>query len=131
MSWEAGGRAGKLGIQYEQRWVVRQLLKTLAERIARVRVEPLGHDEHGVDVWIETNDSLKIAQQCKGQLGDQVNWSLGDLDRKGVLRFLKFQLERDGSLEFVFVSSIPAKPFDSLADRARRSCDAREFLDFQ
>lgn len=131
MSWEAGGRAGKRGIQYEQRWVVRQLLKMLAERITRVRVEPLGDDEHGVDVWIETNDGLQIAQQCKGQLGDQSNWNLGDLDRKGVLRFLKFQLERDGAHEFAFVSSIPAKPLDSLADRARRSCDAREFLDNQ
>ena len=131
MSWEAGGRAGKLGIRYEQRWVVRQLLKMLAERIARVRVEPLGDDERGVDVWVEMNDGHKIAQQCKGQLGDQANWSLKDLDRKGVLRFLKFQLERDGAHEFAFVSSIPAKPFDSLADRARRSCDAREFVDSQ
>ena len=131
MSWEAGGRAGKRGIQYEQRWVVRQLLKMLVERIARIRVEPLGNDEHGVDVWIETNDGRQTAQQCKGQHGDQSNWSLDALDRKGVLRFLKSQLERDGTHEFAFVSSIPAKPFDSLADRARRSCDAREFLDNQ
>src|SRR5688500_18182410 len=95
MAFEAGGYASKLGERYEGRWVVRQLLFLLQERLRSVTLEAVGDDEDGVDVWIERVDGVREAQQCKAGNGTKKEWTFADLARRGVMEYAKRQLERD------------------------------------
>jgi hypothetical protein len=85
MSYEPGGYADKLGNRFEGRWVVRQFLLLLHERLRAVTVEAVGDDETGVDLWVERVDGSREAQQCKARNGAKANWSFADLARRGVL----------------------------------------------
>lgn len=67
MAFERGGYADKRGNQYEDRWVVKQLLRVLNEEILSVTVEPVGEDERGVDLWVTRCDGTRQAQQCKAR----------------------------------------------------------------
>ena len=48
---EPGGRAEKLGNEYERLWGVEQLFRVLAGDAQWVRPEGRGADEKGVDLW--------------------------------------------------------------------------------
>ena len=104
----AGGRANKLGNRYEGRWLTKQLLRLLNEEIRSVSVEAIGDDERGVDLWIERSDGIREAHQCKSRNRSEESWSVGGLSARGVLRDMRFQLDRKPRCEFVFVSAIPA-----------------------
>lgn len=132
MAFEPGGIADKLGNRYEGRWVAKQLLRLLNEEIRSVTVEAIGDDEHGVDLWIETNDGNRQAQQCKARNGSKESWSISDLRARGVLSHLQFQLDRDPSIEFGFVSGIGATLFHDICESARNSNqNPEDFFNYQ
>lgn len=132
MALEPGGYADKLGNRYEGRWVARQLLLLLCERIASVTLESVGDDEAGVDLWVERLDGTREAQQCKAENGTKSNWSLKDLRSRGVLSHLRTQLERDNGNRFSFVSSTPANHLRDLSRSARDSLgDVGSFYEHQ
>ena len=121
MSFEMGGLADKLGNRYEGRWVAKKLLDLLDEKIRSVTIEAIGDDEKGVDLWIEENNGVRRAQQCKARNKSKESWSINDLKSKGVLNHLKDQLDRDPQYEFEFVSGVGARLFGDICDYARRS----------
>ena len=121
MAFERGGYADKLGNRFELRWVVKQYLHVLSGELVSVYHEPVGTDEEGVDVWIETDDGLREAQQCKGELAAKAAWSMADMNGKGILSRLKNQLERDAAHRFSLVSATPAPMLRDLSRSARDS----------
>ena len=117
---EPGGYADKLGNRYEGRWVVRQLLRLLLEEIQSVTIEAVGDDEHGVDLWIGHHDGTREAQQCKVGNGRAPQWSIADLSRRGILTYMRLQLERSPLHRYTFVTGVPVD-LDELVRSARDS----------
>jgi hypothetical protein len=100
---ERGGYAEKLGNRYEGRWVVRQALRLLNEAIRSITAEAVGDDEAGVDLWIERKDGVREAQQCKVGNAENPDLSMAALNQKGILHYLRRQLEPEGSYEFALI----------------------------
>lgn len=105
MAVEPGGRANKLGNEYERLWGVLQLLHVVGGEPTSVLPEGLGPDEKGVDVWVRRTDGKRIGYQCKRENGKKGKWSIADLQREGILANAKFQLDRGNEYRFAFVSS--------------------------
>ena len=132
MAFEPGGIADKLGNRYEGRWVAKQLLRLLNEEIRSVTVEAIGNDERGVDLWIQKNNGIRQAQQCKARNGSRESWSIRDLGSRGVLSYLQFQLDRDSTIEFGFVSGIGAILLHDICDSTRNSNqNPEDFFNYQ
>lgn len=130
MAFEHGGRAGKLGDDYERLWGVKQLLLLVTGELKSVVNEPSGEDEEGVDYWVRHPDDTREAQQCKGENRNKGTWSFADLNEAKVLRNAKKQLERDDSHRFYFVSGKPVPMLQTMSNFARRSNhDADAFID--
>ncbi|MFH1213493.1 MAG: ATP-binding protein [Candidatus Neomarinimicrobiota bacterium] len=121
MSMEPGGYACKIGNRYERLWIVRQIIDLLNEKITSVIIEDVGDDEKGVDLWITHKDGHKEAQQCKYGNTLESNWSIASLNSRGVLKSIIYQLDRDPSNEFSFISSIGALQLQDLIKRAKDS----------
>ena len=118
MAVERGGRADKLGNEYERLWVVKQLLFVLQSEAHSVLSEGLGDNERGVDVWVGYSDGTRTGYQCKRQNGSKGSWSVGDL--KEILKNAEFQLRRDLRYRFGFVSKDPAPYLGDLIERTGR-----------
>ncbi|MCX5638316.1 MAG: hypothetical protein NTX52_11585 [Planctomycetota bacterium] len=121
MAFEPGGYADKLGNRYEGRWVVKQLLRMLNEEIHSLTIEAVGDDERGVDVVIVKNDGATQFQQCKARNASKESWDISDLNIRGILRNMQFQLDRNPSNEFALVTGVPASAFGDICESARNS----------
>ncbi len=121
MALEPGGYADKLGNYYEERWIAKQLLLLLAEEIQSVTIEAVGADNQGVDVVIMDKNNLTHFQQCKSRNASHEYWSIADLYRIGILKNIKFQLDRSSNNRFVLVTAIPATNFGDICQSARIS----------
>lgn len=121
MAFETGGRADKFGNQYEDMWVVKQLLLLLKEDILSVTIEAIGDDERGVDVWIEHKDGTKEAQQCKARNGSNESWTVNQLKEKKIIENMFYHLNRKKNASFAFVSAIPSTLLGDLCNDARNS----------
>jgi hypothetical protein len=127
MSSEAGGRADKLGNEYERLWVVWHLIELIAERATSVLIEPPGEDERGTEFWVGRSDGTREAHQCKRENGTIGYWSAASLESKRVLSNAIYQLRRDPSHTFLFVSGDKVRHVSDLAERARAYGDAKVF----
>ncbi len=121
MPLESAGLGDKLGNRYEGRWVAKQLLALLNEEIQSVIIEAIGDDEQGVDLWVENKQGIRQAQQCKARNASEEYWRMGDLNAKGILKYLQSQLDRDPEVQYALVSSVGSETFKDICDRARRS----------
>jgi len=128
MPFESGGMSDKLGNRYEGRWVAHQLLSLLDEKVHSVTIEAIGDDERGVDLWVQQNDGTREAQQCKARNASKEYWSVADFANRGVLENLQFQLNRDPSYKFVFISSVGSGTFNDICEYSRRSDDNPELF---
>jgi len=132
MAFEPGGMADKLGNRYEGRWVAKQLLGLLDEKIQSVTIELIGLNEQGVDLLITKKDGIRQLQQCKARLGSSESWSIADLKNKGILLNLKNHLDRDPQQEFALISPIPARNLADICDSARNSnANPKDFYQYQ
>jgi len=132
MAFEPGGTADKLGNRYEGRWVAKQLLRLLNEEITSVTVEPIGPDEHGVDLLVVKKDGTRQLQQCKARLGNRESWSVATLKEKGILAHLKNHLVREPQQEFALVSPIPFQCLNDICESSRNSNDnPKDFVQYQ
>lgn len=120
MAVEPGGRANKLGNEYERLWGVLQLLHVVGGEATSVLPEGLGPDEKGVDVWVRQTDGKRVAYQCKRENGTKGKWSIADLQREGILANARYQLDRGNEYRFAFVSSDPAPILSDLCERTER-----------
>lgn len=125
MSPRVGGEADKFGNRYEGVWTVRQLLYVLAGRVDSITVEEPGELGEGVEFTVRRDDETEV-HQSKRQLGSANGWTVRSLDREGVLNAAHRHVA--SGRRFQFISAIPARDLDELADRARRSNDLETFI---
>lgn len=104
MASEQGGRADKLGNEFERLWAVRHLIEIVAGKAVWVRIECLGDDERGTEFWVARPDGTREAHQCKRENASAGRWSVSELEAKRIISNAKFQLDRDPAYRFVFVS---------------------------
>ncbi len=126
MSLPPGGVADKLGNRYEHWWTAIRLLDVLEGTATRIRIEPPGDDGLGVEFQIEESDGLS-AEQVKAA-GADGNWTLGRLQREGLLTAAKAHIL--SGKRFRLVATTPAPALETLSDRARRSESLQEFLEY-
>lgn len=130
MGFLKGGTADKLGNRYEGLWVVKQLLRLIAEAIQTVELEALGDDEAGVDLWILRNDGIREAHQCKAFNKGNHTWSIPDLTQRNVLEKACAQLTQDPTAEFRFVSAVTAPEMEDLSRSAREAGTSTKFISY-
>ena len=124
MASEPGGRANKLGNEFETLWTVRQLIELATGKAVAVRIEPLGDDEKGTEFWVARPDGTREAHQCKRENGSVGHWSVVALEARGVISNAKFQLDRDPAHRFVFISGDRAPHLSDLCERAAERCES-------
>ena len=128
MSPARGGEADKFGNRYEGRWTVAAILRRiLLGHATSIVIEQRGERGKGVEFLVTRGGGVVEAHQVKRQRGNQNNWTLRNLRDEGVLKAAAEQV-RLGH-EFWFVSTIPCRDLDELADRSRRSDDLQSFVD--
>jgi hypothetical protein len=127
MASERGGRADKLGNEFERLWAVRHLIEVIAGKAMAVRVECLGDDEKGTEFWVTRPDGTREAHQCKRENASKGSWSVAALEAKGVISHAKSQLDRDPTHRFVFVSGDKAPHLSDLCERAAMCDNPSEF----
>lgn len=132
MAFEPSGYADKLGNRHEGRWVVKQLLRLLNEQVRSITVEAVGNDQQGVDLVVQTESGALQFHQCKARNGSKECWTLSDLNSRGVLQNMIFQLNRDPQHEFWLVTGVPASVFGDICESARNSSgDAETYYKYQ
>jgi hypothetical protein len=120
MAMEPGGRADKIGNEYERAWLVRLLLGILAGENRTVTPEPAGRPNARADVRVVRTDGVVVRYQCKRENGSKGRWSVADLVREGVVAAAGQALTHDPGSRFVFVSGDVAPELTSLCGQAGR-----------
>ncbi len=128
MASEPGGRADKLGNEFERLWAVRHLIDLIAGTATTFQIEALGDDEKGTEFWVGRTGGIREAHQCKRENGTVGRWSVADLEAKGIISNAKFQLDRDPSHRFIFASGDKAGHLSDLCERAWRCDNPAEFV---
>src|SRR4051812_25338509 len=118
MASEPGGRADKLGNEFERLWTVRHLIELLVGRAISVRIEALGDDERGTEFWVGRPDGTREAHQCKRENASEGKWSVADLEAKRIISHARFQLGRDPTHRFVFASGDRVTHLSDLCERS-------------
>ena len=122
MPYEKGGRADKYGNRFEVRWIVYQLLDVLEEKKDSIKIEAIGEDEVGVDIWVEFN-GYKEGQQCKGRNASKEYWDISSLKRKDILKKWKYQLDRGNNYYVSLISPLAFTFLEDLISRAKTCND--------
>jgi hypothetical protein len=123
----SGGEADKFGNRYEGRWTVGKLLEVLAGRARSIVLEERGESGAGVEFTVMRNNGQRESHQLKRQRGSSNNWSLRNLAKEGVLGSAAAQVGM--GRRFFFVSMLPCRALNELADQARRSDNLQAFVD--
>ncbi|WP_431775265.1 hypothetical protein [Streptomyces cucumeris] len=119
-----GGETDKFGNRYEGAWTIRHALYVLMGAGTSLCVEPGGPLGDGVE-FVYRHDHGAEAHQVKRQNRNANSWNVASLRDKGVFESLRAHAEAGRA--FHFVSTLPARALDELADRARRSDDLASF----
>lgn len=126
MAMERGGRAAKIGNSYERLFAVRRALDVIAGELVSIQWEALGDDEHGVDLWVTAHTGSRTAYQAKRENASTGYWTVGALHEEGILANAQYQLNRDPTNHFRFVSSCNVQHVNDLADFSQRANDDPE-----
>lgn len=126
MSPRAGGEADKIGISYEAAWTVARMLDVLQGRADWIKIEPLGDLREGAEFVIRRDDGIDEAHQVKRQYKNANAWNSGAFGQLGIWD-AALQHAR-AHRQFHFVSTIPFRKLQELADRTRSSDDYVSFL---
>ncbi|MEV2250723.1 hypothetical protein AB0I94_09125 [Streptomyces sp. NPDC050147] len=119
-----GGETDKFGNRYEGAWTIRHALYVLLGSGISLCVEPGGPLGDGVE-FVYRHDHGTEVHQVKRQNRNANSWNVASLRDKGVWESLRSHVE--AGRVFHFVSVVPARALDELADRARRSDDVASF----
>ena len=126
MSPRRGGESDKFGGRYEGRWTARQLLYVLRGEIDSVTVEDVGEVGEGAEFTVKRGNTVEV-HQVKRQHGNANEWTLATLNSNGVLRSARQHVA--AGREFHFISTVPFRILQKLADRAYRSGTLQQFID--
>lgn len=127
MSFERGGRGGKDGNRYEDRFFAKLVLDLLLEKLVSIEVEPLGLEGEGVEFVATTPDGERRYYQCKGSNGISTKWNLDDLNLHSVFKQTKKHILSDPNHAYYFISPVPYDELDTLCNRAKNCHNADEF----
>lgn len=82
MAYPTGGRSDKYGNRFEYNWTIEKLLDVIDEEITYVKLEAVGDEERGIDLWIGNIDGSEEGQQCKGRNASKENWTFSDAEER-------------------------------------------------
>ncbi|MEV0261201.1 ATP-binding protein [Streptomyces sp. NPDC050617] len=119
-----GGETDKFGNRYEGAWAIRHALYVLLGKGKSITVEPGASSGDGVEFVYRRAGGTEV-HQVKRQNRNANSWNVASLREKEVWRNLRSHV--DAGRAFHFVSLVPARALDELADRARRSDDFATF----
>jgi hypothetical protein len=103
------------------------LLAVLAGRAKSIVLEERGEGGAGVEFTVVRNNGREESHQLKRQRGSSNSWSLRNLAKEGVLDSAATQVGM--GRRFFFVSLLPCRALNELADQARRSDNLQVFID--
>lgn len=113
-----GGETDKFGNRYEGAWAIRHALYVLLGAGTSITLEPGSSLGDGVEFVYRHGGGTQV-HQVKRQNRNANSWNVASLRDKGVWSSLRSHV--DAGRAFHFVSLVPARSLDELADRARRS----------
>ena len=128
MSLEKGGRADKVGNQYENFILGKQLLRLVEGKLKAIEVEPLGVEGKGVEYIVTKIDGTRAYYQCKAANGERNSWSVKNLTTMGIFENAKEHILRSERNEFRFISPLLCGELGSLCDRARRNHSVQDLI---
>ena len=131
MSLEVGGRADKLGNSYENSFLAKELLRLLNEKIASIEVEPLGEEGEGVEFISTGIDGVKRYYQCKASNGNNLKWTISDLEKVDFFKHAKNHILSGDKNEYHFISPINYCEINELCNRARRNHSENDYVEYQ
>ncbi|MFB6841163.1 NACHT domain-containing protein [Streptomyces sp. NPDC056361] len=127
MSPRTGGETDKFGNRYEGAWVVRHLLWILSGQGQSITVEDADPELERGSEFTFHNGEIEEVHQLKRQNRNINSWSVSSLQERGIWHDARHHIE--AGRKFHFVSILPAKPLQEIADRAQRSQDLKSFVD--
>lgn len=125
MSPRPGGEADKLGNRYELAWAIRHALYCIGDARHSLTLEDVDVEVgKGSEFTFATRSSTEV-HQLKRQNGNSNGWTPKALADLSVFEAAVGHVA--AGREFHFVSLVPCRPLQELAERARRSSDLVEF----
>ncbi len=115
-----GGETDKFGNRYEGVWTIRYALYVLLGMGTSITLEPGAPLGDGVEFVYRHAGGTEV-HQVKRQNRNANSWNVASLRDKEVWKNLRSHV--DAGRAFHFISLVPARALDELADRARRSDD--------
>ncbi|MCF3106580.1 hypothetical protein IPZ58_34195 [Streptomyces roseoverticillatus] len=119
-----GGETDKFGNRYEGAWTIRHALYVLLGTGTSITLEPGSPLGDGVEFLYRHAGGTEV-HQVKRQNRNANSWNVASLRDKEVWKNLRPHV--DAGRAFHFVSLVPARALDELADRARRADDFASF----
>lgn len=131
MSLEKGGRADKVGNQYENFILGKRLLRLVEGKLKAIEVEPLGVEGKGVEYIVTKMDGTRVYYQCKAANKGRNSWSVKNLTTMGIFENAKEHILRSERNEFRFISPLSCGELGALCDRARTNHSVQDLIDNQ
>lgn len=125
MSPRPGGETDKFGNRYEGVWTVRHLLYVLLGNGQSIRIEDIDALGKGAEFTYRHGDTVEV-HQVKRQNGNANSWNVKSLHKKEIWENARFHVEQGRN--FHFVSVVPVRPIQELAERARSADNFAEFI---
>ncbi|MGW3015748.1 hypothetical protein [Streptomyces longwoodensis] len=127
MSPRPGGETDKFGNRYEGAWVVRHMLLILHGDGQSITLEDADPTREEGAEFTYLHGTSEEVHQLKRQNRNTNAWTVASLQEKGIWADARQHVE--SGREFHFVSTLPARPLQELAERAQRSKDVKAFVD--
>lgn len=125
MSPRPGGEADKLGNRYEAAWAIQHALFCIINDDHSLTVEDVDADVgKGSEFTYQSGTSTEV-HQLKRQNGNSNSWTVKSLADLKVFEAAAGHVT--AGRDFHFVSLVPCRPLQELADRSRRSSDLAQF----
>lgn len=125
MSPRPGGEADKLGNRYELAWAIRHAICCLTDDSHSLRLEDVDPEVGKGSEFTFTTGAIIEVHQLKRQNGNSNSWSVKALADLDVFESAAGHVA--SGREFHFVSLVPCRPLQELAERVRKSADLLEF----
>ncbi|MGW3136670.1 NACHT domain-containing protein [Streptomyces sp. NPDC001139] len=127
MSPRPGGETDKFGNRYEGAWVVRHMLLILHGDGQSITLEDADPTREEGSEFTYLHGDTEEVHQLKRQNRNVNAWTVASLLEKGIWSDARHHVE--SGRQFHFVSTLPARPLQELAERAQRSKDVKTFVD--
>ena len=131
MSLEVGGRSDKYGNEYENKYLVRLLLRVVSGCLKCVVVEPLGEDKDSIEFIATDKNNINWYYQCKSSNTAHEHWTIYDLSLHDVFNRSKNIIQRNSNNRYMFVSPLNYGELPELCKRTRTNSSLNDFLNYQ